>query len=358
VTGPGHPPIHRLRVYLGTAPGVGKTYAMLNEGGKRAEAGERVVVGWIERHGREQTRAQLGDLEVVPPRLVHYRGVDFEELDVAAVLDRRPDVVLVDELAHALPGGHRQRWEDVRDLLAAGVDVLTTVNLANLASAREAAAAVTGVSTTESVPDEFVRNGEAVLVDPHPEVLRRRLAAGQVYSADRVGGALSNYFKAVHLEALSELAQAWLAGTFEETAAAVTARLARSEAMTRPVLLAGLSASEFATGVIQRATALAEASGGDLVAVHVHVNDGLAHQDSSRLAAYRALVEDLGGSFVEVHGGNVAEALAREATERHATRVVVARHRSAVNEVLHGSVARQLRRLLPAVEIDEVRPAG
>ncbi|MGH2477836.1 MAG: hypothetical protein ACRDIL_21515 [Candidatus Limnocylindrales bacterium] len=184
----------RLRTYLGTAPGVGKTYAMLNDGWRRSEGGERVVVGWIERHGRAETQAQLRNLEVVPKRSVDYRGSRFDELDVAAVMARQPDVVLIDELAHTHVDGARKRWEDAAELVAAGLSVMTTVNLANLVSARDFAARVTGVGTVESVPDDFVRSGEVVLIDPSPEALRRRIAAGNVYTADTVGGAPRQLF--------------------------------------------------------------------------------------------------------------------------------------------------------------------
>ena len=148
-------PPGRLRTYLGSAPGVGKTYSMLAEGRRRAEAGERVVVGWIERHGRSETRAQLGELDVIPPRQATYRGSVFPELDVDGVLVAQPDLVLVDELAHSVPDTGRRRWEDVAELLAAGLDVATTANVANLESVRDYAARLTGVGVVESIPDQI-----------------------------------------------------------------------------------------------------------------------------------------------------------------------------------------------------------
>src|SRR5476651_571676 len=200
-----------LVTYLGTAPGVGKTYAMLGAGRRRAESGERVVVGWIEQHGRAETRAQLGDLVIVAPRAVSYRGSTFPDLDVNAVIVSGADVVLVDELAHTRPDGTRKRWEDVADILAAGIDVLTTANVANVRSVREYAAIVSGAGAVECIPDEFVRSGEVVLVDVPPEVVRRRILSGRVYETQRVGGALAHYFRTANLEALEELAHAWLA---------------------------------------------------------------------------------------------------------------------------------------------------
>ena len=149
----------RLTTFLGTAPGVGKTYSMLMEGRRRADAGQRVVVGWVDPHDRPETQAQLSELDVIDPRQVTYRGHDFDELDLVGVLAAEPDVVVVDELAHSLPDGSRKRWEDVADLLAGGVDVLTSVNVANLESARDFAARLTRAGSVESVPDEFVRGG-------------------------------------------------------------------------------------------------------------------------------------------------------------------------------------------------------
>jgi two-component system sensor histidine kinase KdpD len=208
----------RLCTYLGTAPGVGKTFAMLAEGQHRAGNGERVVVGWIEWHGRPETSRQLGGLEVIAPRTVAYRGTVFTDLDASAAIASGADVVLVDELAHATADRTRQRWEDVADMLAARQDVVTTMNLAHLRSVRDYAARVTGVGTVAWVPDEFVRSGEVVLVDLPAEALRQRIASGAVYSAEQVGGALADYFRASNLRALSELGRAWMAGSVNAAA--------------------------------------------------------------------------------------------------------------------------------------------
>jgi len=197
-----------LRTYLGTTPGVGKTFAMLAEGRRRAENGERVVVGWLESHGRPETGRQLGGLEVIAPRTVAYRGAVFADFDALAVIASGADVVLVDELAHATADRTRQRWEDVADVLGAGLEVITTLNVAHLRSVRDYAARVTGAGSVACVPDEFVRAGEVVLVGLPADALRRRIASGAVYSAGQVGGALADYFRAANLRALSELARA------------------------------------------------------------------------------------------------------------------------------------------------------
>jgi two-component system sensor histidine kinase KdpD len=342
-------------VYLGTAPGVGKTYAMLNDGWRRAQDGERVVVGWIERHGRAGTQAQLRDLEVVPRRTVRHRDRDFEELDVVGILGRRPDVVLIDELAHTNIGERRPRWQDVQQLLDQGIGVFTTVNVANLDSVSPFAALVTGAGTAERVPDDFVRAAEVVLVDLPPEALRRRVASGQVY-AEGVGGALSNYFRVSNLSALSELANAWLQDAVDVVGPDVVGRSGAGDVAGRAAILAGVSASAYGEAVVRRAAELAETADADLLVTHVRVNDGLSRRPDPRLDAYRDVVDELGGAYLEISGADVATALAAAAREHHASRVVVARHRSRLDELWHGSVARQLRRILPEVVIEEVRP--
>ena len=290
----------QLRTYLGTAPGVGKTYAMLNDGRRRSDGGERVVVGWIERHDRAETRAQLRNLEIAPPRSLDYRGTNFEDLDVAAIMARQLDVVLIDELAHTRADGTRKRWEDAAELLAAGFSVVTTLNVANLVSVRDYAARVTGVGTVESVPDEFVRSGQVVLVDLPPEALRRRIAAGGVYTADRVGGALASYFRTSNLAALSELARAWMAGSVDEVAPAVLARQGVGPLSPRSTVLAGVSGSEWGDRVIPRAILLAEENDADLLVVHVNVADGLDRRQADALERYRTMTIDAGGRQARV----------------------------------------------------------
>jgi hypothetical protein len=186
----------KLRTYLGIAPGVGKTYAMLRDGRARRRSGADTVVAQWERRGRPVTAAQLADLEVLPARAVSYRGASFEDLDVTAVLDRRPELALVDELAHANVTGerHAKRWQDVGDLLANGIDVYTTLNVANVELLGDVVSRITGVHPAEPVPDAFVRAGEIRLVELAPSALRHRLAQGLVFPAERVDEALSSYF--------------------------------------------------------------------------------------------------------------------------------------------------------------------
>ena len=300
----------RLTTYLGTAPGVGKTFAMLAEGRRRAAAGEQVVVGWMDDHDRAGTQAQLGELTVVAPRTMTYRDHDFFDLDVPGVLAADPDVVIVDELAHSYPDGSRQRWTDVADLLAAGVDVLTSINVANLVSARDYAARLTGAGVVESVPDDFVRAGQVLLIDLPADALRRRIVSGRVYSTDQLGGALAEYFRVPNLEALSQLGQAWMAGTVDQAGEALLAERGLAGEPPRPVIVAGVSESDWGEAVIRRAVELACDADADLLVVHANIADGSARSARSPLIRYQDLTAKMGGSYTETVGESAARALA------------------------------------------------
>ena len=209
-----------LRIYLGASPGVGKTYKMLGEGVRRKERGTDVVVGLVETHGRKQTAEQIDHLEVMPRREVAYRDTVLYEMDVDAILARRPEVVLVDEYAHTnAPGSpNEKRWQDVEQLLDAGIDVISTLNIQHLESLNDVIQRITGIEQRETVPDERVRRADQLeLVDMAPEAIRRRMAHGNIYPAERVDAALANYFRPGNLGALRELALLWLADRVEES---------------------------------------------------------------------------------------------------------------------------------------------
>jgi two-component system sensor histidine kinase KdpD len=217
---------------------------MLRDGRARRRAGTDTVVAYWQRHGRPATAAQLGDLELIPASTVTYRGASFAELDVQAVVDRRPELALVDELAHAnLPGErHAKRWQDVGDLLASGIDVYTTLNVANIESLGQTVSQITGVHRAEPVPDVFVRAGEIKLVDLAPAALRRRLAQGVVVPEAQVDAALSNYFRFANLAALRELAQLWLDPSVPDPVAAFAA-YGISEPVQASIIMVGLEGS-------------------------------------------------------------------------------------------------------------------
>ncbi len=318
-----------LRIYLGAAPGVGKTYAMLSEAHRRAGRGTDVVVAFVEDHGRARTRALLDGLEVVPRRRVVHSGAEFTEMDLDAVLARRPRIALVDELAHTnVPGGgrHAKRWQDVEELLRAGIDVISTVNIQHLESLGDVVEGITGVRQRETVPDEVVRRAAQIeLVDMDPEALRRRLAHGNVYAPDRVDAALSNYFRPGNLTALRELALLWTADRVDEYLLRYRADHGIAATwQTRERIVVGLTGGPEGDALIRRAARIAaKGSGTELLAVHVVRSDGLASPASDDLGRQRRLVEDLGGTYHTVLGGDVPAALLDFARGVDATQIVL-----------------------------------
>ncbi len=332
-----------LRVYLGSAPGVGKTYSMLNEGWRRRERGTDVVVGWVETHGREATAAQLRDLEVVPPKLLVHRSQTIAEMDLDLLLRRRPEVALVDELAHTNgPGAlHKKRWQDVEALLDAGITVISTVNVQHLESLNDVVAAITGVPQRETVPDAIVRGAEQVeLVDMTPEALRRRMAHGHVYPPERVDMALANYFRLGNLVALRELALLWVADNVDEQLQTYRRRHGIDGPWEiKERVLVALTGAKSGEHLIRRAARMAQRAKGDLVAVHVVADDGLRSSSPSHLEEQRALLSQLGGSYREIVVADVADALVQLAKAENATQIVLgASHRSHWRRLSAGSV--------------------
>ena len=317
-----------LRIYLGAAPGVGKTFAVLGEAHRRRARGADVVVGLVETHGRRRTTEQLDGLEVLPRAEVGHRGGLLTELDVDAVLARRPEVVVIDELAHTNAPGfrHAKRWQDVEEVLAAGISVLSTVNVQHLESLTDVVEQITGVTQQDTVPDEVVRRADQVeLVDMSPEALRRRMAHGNVYPAERVDAAMGNYFRIGNLTARRELALLWLADRVDEGLRRYkTEHDIDSVWEARERVVVALTGGREGDTLVRRAARVARRSGtGALFAVHVLSSDGLAGGSSAALRAQRALVESLGGSYHQVVGDDVAAALLDFARGVDATQLVI-----------------------------------
>ncbi|MCC5476924.1 sensor histidine kinase [Streptomyces barringtoniae] len=325
----------RLRIYLGAAPGVGKTYAMLSEAHRRIERGTDCVVAFVEHHHRPRTEVMLHGLEQVPRRELTYRGSVFTEMDVDAVLVRRPQVALVDELPHTnIPGSRNaKRWQDVEELLAAGIDVISTVNIQHLESLGDVVESITGVRQQETVPDEVVRRADQIeLVDMSPQALRRRMAHGNIYQPDKVDAALSNYFRPGNLTALRELALLWVADRVDEYLNEYR-REHRVSAIwgSRERIVVGLTGGPEGRTLIRRAARLAEkGAGGEVLAVYISRSDGLTSASPKELADQRTLVEDLGGTFHHVVGDDIPAALLDFARGVNATQIVlgVSRRRS------------------------------
>jgi two-component system, OmpR family, sensor histidine kinase KdpD len=318
----------KLRIYLGAAPGVGKTYTMLAEAQRRRSRGTDVVGALIETHGRRLTAAMAEGLEIVPRRTMNYRGATLTEMDTDAVLARHPQVALVDELAHTNVPGCRnaKRWQDVDELLDAGIDVITTLNIQHLESLSTVARQVTGVEQRETLPDDVARRADQIeLVDMTPEALRRRMVHGHVYPPNRIEAALSHYFRPGNLTALRELALLWVADRVEEGMQRYRAEHGIAAPWeTRERILVGIAGDKSDEAVIRRAARIAARTpGSELLAVHVDPDDGLTTRPEGTLDAQRALVASVGGSFQQIPGQDVPETLLRFARAENATQIVL-----------------------------------
>ena len=360
-----------LRIYLGAAPGVGKTFAMLDEGFRRRDRGADVVVGYVETHGRVHTVAQLRDLEVVPRRTSVYRDVAFEEMDLDAILARKPGVALVDELAHTnAPGGrHAKRWEDVGELLDAGISVISTVNVQHLESLNDVVEAITGIRQRETVPDIVVRQAEQVeLVDMTPEALRSRLAHGNVYPPEKIDPALSNYFRPGNLAALRELALLWVADRVDDSLHGyLEAHGIQATWETRERIVVAVSGAPGGAEPIRRAARMAARARADLIGVHVSSATGL-RQDTGRLDGHRALLRDIGGVYHEVVDDVPGKALVAFARAERATQLVIGasartrwqrlRRGSVIDTVLRQSNGLDVHVIAGGAKADTRRPVG
>ena len=316
-----------LRIYLGAAPGVGKTFAMLGEAHRRLERGTDLVAAVVETHGRKKTADQIAGIEVVPPRYIEYRGKKFPELDVEAVLRREPQVVLVDELAHTNTPGSKnpKRWQDVEELLDAGITVISTVNVQHLESLNDVVTQITGIEQQEKVPDEVVRAADQIeLVDITPEALRRRLAHGNVYAPERVDAALSNYFRRGNLTALRELALLWLADQVD----AALEKYREENQITdtweaRERVVVAVTGGPESETLVRRASRIASRSSAELMVVHVVRGDGLSGVSAPQMGKVRELAISLGATLHTVIGDDVPTALLDFARDENATQLVI-----------------------------------
>ncbi|MSS85384.1 sensor histidine kinase KdpD [Actinomycetaceae bacterium WB03_NA08] len=318
----------QLRVLLGAAPGVGKTFTMLEEGRRLLGNGKDVVVGIVETHGRAATAAMTAGIPAVPRTRIEYRGVTLEEMDLQAVLDRRPEIALVDELAHTNAPGSKndKRWQDVEELLVAGIDVISTLNIQHIESLNDVVEQITGVPQRETVPDSFLRGAEQIeVVDLAPQALRDRLSGGFVYPAERIDAALSNYFRLGNLTALRELALIWLADEVDQALKGYRKDHGIDstwEARER-VVVALTGGPEGETLLRRGARIAARSAGGELIAVHITSQDGLRTGNPATLAEQRALVEKLNGTYHQVIGEDIPTALVEFARSVNATQLVL-----------------------------------
>jgi two-component system sensor histidine kinase KdpD len=340
----------RHKVFIGMAPGVGKTCRMLQEGREALRDGTDMVIGLLETHGRQDTIREANGLEQIPRKRFHYQGVDLEEMDVAAVLARHPQLVLVDELAHTnVPGSEREkRWQDVEMLLLSGLDVYSTLNIQHLESLNDLVAQLTGVVVRERIPNRVLELAdEVVLVDVTPETLQERLKEGKVYAPEKVGQALTNFFQRRHLVALREL-------SLREVADRVENDILPAITPLRERVMVCLASYHTSKRLLRRAARLAAAMDAPLLALTVQdPNRFLIREESLIQEECRQLCEDVGGTFLREESAEILHTIARVAQERRITQIVLGQTmRSRLKALFRRPLSERLQHQLRGQSID------
>jgi two-component system, OmpR family, sensor histidine kinase KdpD len=345
-----------FKLFLGYAPGVGKTFSMLSEGIRRHSRGEDVVIGVVETHGRKAIEELASQLEAVPRREVEYKGTIFREMDVDAIIARAPEVVLVDELAHTnIPGSkHRKRYEDVQEILAAKIDVVSTVNIQHIESVAPVVRNITGVTIRETVPDWVpLTANETVMVDLTPEALQNRMRRGDVYAPQKVEQALGNFFRRGNLIALREMA---LRQVVEQVDRSLETYMAAKDIQknwaVRERVAVCVHPNPYAQYLIARAARMARRQDAELYAVHVDTGRDGSKESQKSLAANLQFAESLGARVVQLKGNSVADAVAEFARERHVTQVIFGRSaEKGWKKYLYLSPAHRFLRESPEVDV-------
>ena len=345
-----------FKLFLGYAPGVGKTYNMLSEAIRRASRGEDVVVGVVESHGRKATAELAAKLDRIPPRKLEYKGTIFEEMDVDAILARKPAVAVIDELAHTNIEGskHPKRYEDVIELLDAKIDVLSTMNVQHVESVGPTVQQITGVQVRETVPDWVMqRVDEIVLADLTPQALQKRMERGDIYPVDRAQRALSHFFRPGNLIALRELALRQVTGVVDRSLDAFLEKDGTQPAHTvRERIGVCVSSNPAAQYLIARGSRMAQAIGGDLYVFYVDVGRDTRPEDQKTLADNIRFAENLGARVVRATGGSVADGVAQLVREHHITQVIFGRSaRTGWQRYLYLSAIQRFLRDSPSVDV-------
>lgn len=344
-----------MKLYIGSAAGVGKTYRMINEAHDLRRRGIDVAIGFIETHGRTDTQAQVRDLEIIPRRRIEYRGVVLEEMDVDGIIQRHPQVVVVDELAHSnVPGvARRKRWEDVQALLDEGINVISAVNVQHLESLNDVVASMLGVTVRETVPDWVVASADQVVnLDISSEDLRERLREGKIYAADKIDAALRNFFTDENLTTLRELALREVAGAVDRSREEIVRRETGAAPDAAPktverLLVAMSSDPPYTAALLRKASRIAGRLNSDWYCVYVQTENERADRIDSTvqrtLVANIQLAQTLGAEVVKLEGNDVADALCRFATRKGVTLIIVGQsRRSGWHRFAKGSVVQRL----------------
>ena len=345
-----------FKLFLGYAPGVGKTYTMLSEAIRRHSRGQDVVIGVIESHGRKATADLAAQLEAVPRKKLEYKGTLFEEMDVDAVLARNPRVALVDELAHTNVEGsnHRKRYQDVLELLDAGIEVLSTMNIQHLESVTPLVQNITGITVRETVPDWVLKRvDEVVMSDLTPEALQNRMKRGDIYPLERVGRALDNFFRPGNLIALRELALRQVAQAVDRSLESYREKdEAKSAVPIRERIGVAVSSNPSAKYLISRGARMAQAMDGELLIIYVDMGQDASEKNQRSLAANLQFAENVGAQIARIKGKSVAEAVANIVREKHITQMVFGRSASSgMKKYLYLSAIHKFLRDAPPVDV-------
>ena len=345
-----------FKLFLGYAPGVGKTYSMLSEAIRRASRGEDVVIGVVESHGRKATAELAAKLDRIPPRKLEYKGTLFDEMDVDAIVARKPSVALVDELAHTNIEGskHLKRYEDVIELLDAKVDVLSTMNVQHIESLGPTVQQITGIQVRETVPDWVMqRVDEIVLADLTPQALQKRMQRGDIYPADRAERALSHFFRPGNLIALRELALRQVTHVVDRSLDAYLEKDATQQAYTvRERIAVCISSNPAAQYLIARGSRMAQAMGGELYVFYIDVGRDTRPEDQKTLSENIRFADNLGAKVVRATGRSVADGVAQFVREHHITQVIFGRSaRTGWQRYLYLSAIQRFLRDSPAVDV-------
>jgi two-component system, OmpR family, sensor histidine kinase KdpD len=350
-------PAGKFKLFLGYAPGVGKTFSMLSEGVRRHSRGEDLVIGVVETHGRKATAELAAQIEVVPRKKLEYKGALFEEMDVDAILARKPKVVLVDELAHTNVEGskHHKRYEDVYEILDAGIDVLSTMNIQHLESVTPTVQGITGIQVRETIPDWVLKRvDEVVMSDLTPEALQNRMRRGDIYPLERVERALGNFFREGNLIALRELALRQVAHAVDRSLESYRARQEEKSGAVavRERIAVCISSNPSAQYLIARGARMAQAMDGELYIVYVDLGQDASDRNQKSLAANIQFSENVGAQIVKLKGKTVAEVVAEFVREKHITQVVFGRSAtSGLKRYLYFSAIHKFLRDAPPVDV-------
>lgn len=355
-----HQQTGELKIFLGYAPGVGKTYSMLNEANRRLQRGQDVVIGYLEAHERAETRGQIGHLPVIPRKKIEYNGVTMEEMDADGIIARKPEYVLVDELAHTnVPGSkHAKRYEDVQDILNAGINVISTLNIQHLESLNDVVRQITGIKVRETIPDNIVNNAdEIVVIDITPDALQNRLKRGNIYKDEIVERALKNFFRKGNLNALREIALRQTAeGVDEELNEYMKEHGINDNWYTVERVMVCISSSPSAKKLIRRGARIAKRYKCEWIVVDVNCTHLFApkatKKDTEILEGHYKLAKQLGAELVTLTGKSISAALANFATEKHITQIVIGHSkRTKWQKILRGSTVTKLLNQTKDIEV-------